>query len=71
MLISQFSDEEQAWLVWQFMCSVPLILMEELFPWLACFLSRDEQMELRLCVRKIVPRDKLLQEVNSTNFSPF
>ncbi|KAJ8452371.1 hypothetical protein Cgig2_006176 [Carnegiea gigantea] len=63
MLISQFSDEEQAWLVWQFMCSVPLILMEELFPWLACFLSRDEQMELRLCVRKIVPRDKLLQEV--------
>lgn len=63
LFMKQFSDEEQAALVWQYMCSVPVILMEELFPWLACFLSPDEQLDMKHCVKRIMPQDKSLQEV--------
>ncbi|XP_057251192.1 zinc finger protein BRUTUS-like At1g18910 isoform X2 [Beta vulgaris subsp. vulgaris] len=63
LLMSQFSDEEQGSLLWQLTCSVPVVLMEDLFPWLACFLAPEEQLELKHTMRKIVPHDKLLQEV--------
>ncbi|XP_056683981.1 zinc finger protein BRUTUS-like At1g18910 isoform X2 [Spinacia oleracea] len=63
LLVSQFSDEEQGFLLWQLMCSVPVVLMEDLFPWLACFLAPEEQLDLKHIMRKIVPQDKMLQEV--------
>ncbi|XP_021761695.1 zinc finger protein BRUTUS-like At1g18910 isoform X1 [Chenopodium quinoa] len=63
LLVSQFSDEEQGFLLWQLMCSVPVVLMEDLFPWLACFLAPEEQFDLKHTMKKIVPQDKMLQEV--------
>ncbi|GMH21955.1 hypothetical protein Nepgr_023798 [Nepenthes gracilis] len=63
LLIKQFSDDEQASLVWRFLCSVPIMLLEDLFPWLTYFLSIDEQVGLKHCIRKVVPKDELLQKV--------
>ncbi|XP_057516659.1 zinc finger protein BRUTUS-like At1g74770 isoform X2 [Amaranthus tricolor] len=63
LLMSQFSVEEQGYLLWQFVCSVPMLLMEELCPWLSCFLSPEEQLDFKLIMKKIVPQDILLEEV--------
>ncbi|KAH9306204.1 hypothetical protein KI387_010608, partial [Taxus chinensis] len=63
LLIQQFTFEEQAALVWQFMCSIPVNLMEEFLPWLTSSLSSDERQDLIKCVKKIVPEEKLLQQV--------
>ncbi|GLJ10012.1 hypothetical protein SUGI_0120100 [Cryptomeria japonica] len=63
LLIQQFSFEEQAALVWQFMCSIPVNLMEEFLPWLTSYLSSDERQDMIKCMRKIVPEEKLLQQV--------
>ncbi|KAK4568395.1 hypothetical protein RGQ29_003971 [Quercus rubra] len=61
--MQQFSSKEQGSLVWQFICSVPLKLMEEFLPWMISFLSPEEQVEVTLCIKDIVPREKSLQEV--------
>ena len=63
LLMHQFSSKEQGSLVWQFICSVPLKLMEEFLPWMISFLSPEEQVEVTLCIKDIVPREKSLQEV--------
>lgn len=34
LLMQQFSSSEQASLVWQFMCSVPVTLLEDFLPWI-------------------------------------
>ncbi|XP_022921588.1 zinc finger protein BRUTUS-like At1g74770 [Cucurbita moschata] len=63
LLIKQFSAREQASLVWQFICSVPMILLEELLPWMMSFLPSEQQSEVVICLRDVVPNEKLLQEV--------
>ncbi|EXB42060.1 Uncharacterized RING finger protein [Morus notabilis] len=62
-LMEHISTKEQASLVWQFLCSVPIVLLEDMFPWMLSFLSPEEQVEVTDCVREIVPEEKSLQEV--------
>ncbi|KAK7398904.1 hypothetical protein VNO78_10078 [Psophocarpus tetragonolobus] len=63
LLIEKFSLEEQASLVWQFLCSIPVKMMAEFLPWLSASISPDESQDLRNCLNKIVPQEKLLQKV--------
>lgn len=63
LLTRQFSTQEQASFVWQFICSVPMILLEDFFRWMNSFLSRDERENVLQCIKEVVPKDLLLQEV--------
>lgn len=63
LLVQRFSSEEQASLVWQFMSSVPVMLLEDFLPWMASYLSLDEQADIMLCIKEVVPKEELLQEV--------
>lgn len=65
LLMQQFSSKEQGSLVWQFICSVPVILIEQFLPWMMSFLSLEEQLDVNHCIKEIVPREKTLQEVHS------
>ncbi|MED6184787.1 hypothetical protein PIB30_050836 [Stylosanthes scabra] len=63
LVIQKLPTEEQASLAWQFICSVPIILLEELLPWMVSFLSEDKQAEVTQCINEIAPMEKALQEV--------
>ncbi|KAH1049618.1 hypothetical protein AAZX31_08G044200 [Glycine max] len=63
LLIEKFSLEEQASLVWQFLCSIPVNMMAEFLPWLSTSISPDESQDMQNCLIKIVPQEKLLQKV--------
>ncbi|CAK9184752.1 unnamed protein product [Ilex paraguariensis] len=63
LLMQYFSSEEQGSLVWHFMCSVPIMLLEDFLPWMNSFLSPDERMDVIHCIKEVVPKEKLLQEV--------
>ncbi|CAN0876194.1 Zinc finger protein BRUTUS [Linum grandiflorum] len=63
LLIEKFSFEEQASLVWQFLCSIPINMMAEFLPWLSSSVSSDEHQDMRKCLSKIIPDKKLLQQV--------
>ncbi|KAF8390107.1 hypothetical protein HHK36_024629 [Tetracentron sinense] len=63
LLIEKFSFEEQASLVWQFLCSIPVNMMAEFLPWLSSSISSDEHQDMLKCLHKIVPEEKLLQKV--------
>ncbi|XP_021896127.1 LOW QUALITY PROTEIN: zinc finger protein BRUTUS-like [Carica papaya] len=63
LLIEKFSFEEQASLVWQFLCSIPVNMMTEFLPWLSSSISPDERQDMRKCLCKIIPKEKLLQQV--------
>lgn len=63
MLIEKFSYEEQAALVWQFLCGIPVNMMAEFLPWLSSSLSSDEHEDMLKCLCKIIPEEKLLQQV--------
>ncbi|XWS50748.1 hypothetical protein CRYUN_Cryun12cG0113900 [Craigia yunnanensis] len=63
LLIGKFSLEEQASLVWQFLCSIPVNMMAEFLPWLSSFCSPDEYQDMQKCLSKIVPEEKLLLQV--------
>ncbi|XP_038981730.1 zinc finger protein BRUTUS-like isoform X2 [Phoenix dactylifera] len=63
LLIEKFSFEEQADLVWQFLCSIPVNMMAEFLPWLSACISPDEHQDMLKCMCKIVPEEKLLQKV--------
>ncbi|CAN6451570.1 unnamed protein product [Victoria cruziana] len=63
LLIEKFSFKEQAALVWQFLCSIPVSMMAEFLPWISSSLSTDEKHDMRKCLSKIVPDEKLLQQV--------
>lgn len=62
LLTQHFSLEEQASLVWQFFCSIPLNMMAEFLPWLSSSISTNEYQDMRKCLSKIVPEEKLLQQ---------
>ncbi|KAF2316006.1 hypothetical protein GH714_040801 [Hevea brasiliensis] len=63
LLLEHFSSKEQASLVWEFFCSIPVILLKELLPWMISFLSPEKQVDVTHCIREIVPQEKSLQEV--------
>lgn len=63
LLIEKFSLEEQASLVWQFFCSIPVYMMAQFLPWLSSSISPDESQDLQKCLIKVVPEEKLLQQV--------
>ncbi|GFS30555.1 zinc finger protein-like protein [Actinidia rufa] len=63
LLIEKFSFEEQASLVWQFLCSIPVCMMAEFLPWLSSSISFDECQDMRKCLIKVIPEEKLLQQV--------
>ncbi|KAL3695707.1 hypothetical protein R1sor_009783 [Riccia sorocarpa] len=63
LLMLHFNFEEQADLVWQFLCSIPVNLMEKFLPWLASSLSQEERSEMTACLEEIVPAEQLLQQV--------
>ncbi|KAL6848619.1 hypothetical protein ACP4OV_021202 [Aristida adscensionis] len=63
LLIKKFSHEEQADLVWQFLCSIPVNMMTEFLPWLSASVSPEERQDILDCLHKVVPEEKLLQEI--------
>ncbi|CAK9149304.1 unnamed protein product [Ilex paraguariensis] len=63
LLIEKFSFEEQASLVWQFLCSIPVNMMAEFLPWLSSSISSDECQDMRECLCRIIPEEPLLQQV--------
>ncbi|XP_072968294.1 zinc finger protein BRUTUS isoform X1 [Typha angustifolia] len=63
LLLEKFSFEEQADLVWQFLCNIPVTMMVEFLPWLSACVSPDELQDMLKCLCKIIPEEKLLQEV--------
>lgn len=69
MLVEKFSLEEQASLVWQFLCSIPVNMMADFLPWLCLSISPDEYQDLQKCLKKIVPEEKLLQQVSFALYS--
>ncbi|XP_038724888.1 zinc finger protein BRUTUS-like isoform X1 [Tripterygium wilfordii] len=63
LLIKKFSPEEQASLIWQFLCSIPVNMMADFLPWLSSSLSPGENQNMKIFLSKIVPDEKLLQQV--------
>ncbi|KAJ9676987.1 hypothetical protein PVL29_022132 [Vitis rotundifolia] len=63
LLTEKFSVEEQASLVWQFFCSIPVNMMAKFLPWLSSSISPDEYQDMLKCLYKIVPEEKLFQQV--------
>ncbi|KAK9705201.1 hypothetical protein RND81_07G040400 [Saponaria officinalis] len=63
LLIEKFSFEEQASLVWRFLCSIPVNMMVEFLPWLSSSVSTDESQDMRKCLRRIIPNEALLHQV--------
>ncbi|XP_047940642.1 zinc finger protein BRUTUS-like [Salvia hispanica] len=63
LLSEKFSFEEQASLVWQFLCSIPVNMMAEFLPWLSSSISPDERQDMRKCLHRIIPDERLLQQV--------
>ncbi|KNA10882.1 hypothetical protein SOVF_140190 [Spinacia oleracea] len=63
LLIEKFSFEEQASLVWRFLCSIPVNMMMEFLPWLSSSVSTDESQDMQKCLRKIIPNEDLLHKV--------
>jgi len=64
LLTKKFSCEEQADLVWQFLCNIPVNMMADFLPWLSTSVSPDEHQDIRNCLCKVVPDEKLLQQVS-------
>ena len=71
LLMEHISVKEQTSLVWQFLCSVPIVLMEDMLPWTLSFLSPQERVEFTNCIKEIVPEEKSLQEVTVVHQNPF
>lgn len=61
LLIEKFFFDEQASLVWQFLCSIPVNMMAEFLPWFSSSVSPEEYEDMLECLRKIIPGEKLLQ----------
>ncbi|KAL0355934.1 UNVERIFIED_CONTAM: Zinc finger protein BRUTUS-like [Sesamum radiatum] len=58
----KFTSEQQSQLVWQYMCSVPVVLLEEFLPWMTLYLTSDEKLDVLGCIKLITPKERILQE---------
>ncbi|CAN4099343.1 unnamed protein product [Withania somnifera] len=63
LMVQKFSPKEQARLVWQYLCSVPLMILEDFMPWLTASLSSHEKADFLKFIHIVVPEEKLIQEV--------
>ncbi|CAL9068793.1 zinc finger protein BRUTUS-like [Musa acuminata AAA Group] len=63
LLIDKYSFKEQADLVWEFLCSIPVDMMMKFLPWLSFSISSDEHQDMINCLSKILPKEKLLKQV--------
>ncbi|KAK4375621.1 hypothetical protein RND71_006298 [Anisodus tanguticus] len=63
LMMEKFSSKEQARLVWQYLCSVPLMILEDFMPWLTASLSSDEKTDFLNFVHLVLPEEKLIHEV--------
>ncbi|WOL11715.1 hypothetical protein Cni_G20479 [Canna indica] len=63
LLMEKYTFEEQADLVWEFLCSIPVNMMTKFFPWLSSSISPDEHQDVINCLMKIIPKEKLLKQV--------
>lgn len=63
LLTKHFNAEEQAVLVWQFLCRIPVHILQELLPWIASLLSEMEREAMLTSIRLIVPKEDSLQHV--------
>ncbi|MCD7468940.1 hypothetical protein HAX54_007496 [Datura stramonium] len=61
-MTQKFSFEEQARLVWQYLCSVPLMILEDSIPLLTASLSSHEKVDFLNFVHIVVPEEKLIGE---------
>ncbi|KAL3640633.1 hypothetical protein CASFOL_015601 [Castilleja foliolosa] len=63
LLLKNFTSEEQCKLVWLYMCSVPIILLEEFLPWMTFFITSEEKQDVLDCMMLFLPKERKLQEV--------
>ncbi|KMZ67425.1 hypothetical protein ZOSMA_269G00160 [Zostera marina] len=63
LLVEKFSFKEQATLVWQFVCSVPVYVIADFLPWLSSSITTDERRDMYKCLCKVIPEKKLLRQV--------
>lgn len=63
LLMQHFTYKEQAGLVWQFICCIPVNLMEKFLPWLASSLSDEDRQQMVAVMCEVVPPEELLQQV--------
>ncbi|CAN6938541.1 unnamed protein product [Brassica oleracea var. botrytis] len=66
LLIEKFTFQEQASLVWQFICSVPVMVLEDFLPWMMSYLSHKERTEVVNCMKDVVPTEDSSQQVISS-----
>lgn len=69
LLVEKFSHEEQASLVWEFLCSIPVNMMAEFLPWLSSSISSDEHHDMRTLLGKVIPDERLLQQVRTLSMT--
>lgn len=62
-LMKRFSSKEQARLVWQYLCSVPLLLLEDFLPWVITSLSSVRKTDFLNFIHVVLPEETLIQEV--------
>ncbi|KAJ8536429.1 hypothetical protein K7X08_034830 [Anisodus acutangulus] len=62
-LMKRFSSKEQARLVWQYLCSVPLLLLEDFLPWVITTLSSVGKTDFLNFIHVVLPEETLIQEV--------
>ncbi|XP_004242165.1 zinc finger protein BRUTUS-like At1g74770 isoform X1 [Solanum lycopersicum] len=63
LMMEKFSSEEQARLIWQYLCSVPLMILEDFMRWLTASLSSHERAYFLKFIHIVLPEEKLIQEV--------
>ncbi|KAG6475655.1 hypothetical protein ZIOFF_064884 [Zingiber officinale] len=63
LLMEKYSFEEQADLVWEFLCTIPVNMMTKFFPWLSSCISSDEHQHVLNYLKNIIPKEKILKQV--------
>ncbi|XP_059303890.1 zinc finger protein BRUTUS-like At1g74770 isoform X1 [Lycium ferocissimum] len=62
-LMKRFSSKEQARLVWQYLCSVPMLLLEDFLPWVITTLSSVGKADFLNFIHVVLPEETLIQEL--------
>lgn len=63
LLLQHFSRAEQAQLVWRFLASMPIALMQRCLSWVASYLTQAEQQAMVQQMHEVVPEEELLRQV--------